>query len=1026
LRPEGLASLLPSVSVRRPVGTSVVLLALLVLSVLAWSRLPLQLLPSGFEPRVLWVRLPLQDASPAEVDELILRPLTDQLATIPGLTEIETRASTSMARATLTFSSDVAMSEAYNDVVDRVERALPDLPDDVDRYFVAKFDPSDEPILWGAVTFGEDLDDPARLIDDVLIPRLERIPGVASVDVFGLSRRAVMVEWDRDRLVAHGVDLGRAQASLQTDNFQLSGGRFVEDGRVVRVRSLATLSDVDALRRYPLPTLADGGPDLRLADIAGIGVGRLASGTIERLDGRQAVAFGVRKESTANTVAVAGAVREALSSLATDPRAAGSAFPIFFDQGDAIEDSTGQLGDALMQGALLSVVVLWVFFRDLRTTLLVSLAIPFSLLLALLGIAALGGTLNLIAMMGLMLAVGMVVDNAIVVVEAIAQRRAGGEGPVEAAVSGTASVALAVTASTLTSMIVFLPVILMTADANVSFFLGELGIPVILSLGASLLVALTFSPLASARLGPQAPVAEPRWVARLADRYAASLTYWMDRPGDVGVVACALLLLTMGVAVPGVQCTPGEEGGPLSFEIALSVPPEATLDERAAIADAYEAALDAVREDNGIDMVHVSIRETGDRGEIQVFLKEDGPATRDEVMAKIRDHLPDDLPGVVASLGRGDGDNGRMRLTLFGEDADVLEPIAEEVARRARTVPGVTGAQPEIESDGRPELRVRPRPDALLASGSTARAVAQTLAFAVRGNQALPPLTLGGDEVDVISRIELADRQDISAVLDFPVVTATGAAPVRALSDVAVARGPGSRGRTDRRLAVHVQLDLASDVDREQLDDDLALAMSDLSLPRGVSLQDDAWRSDQAEQDTATVFALAMSCVFVYLLMGVMFESWLLPLGVLTTIPLAVLGAFWGLYLTDTPLDVMAGLGLVVLVGVVVNNGIVLVDRIAAAREEGLSRHDAILDACRTRLRPILMTAATTILGLVPMAVGTESFIGLPYAPLGRCIMGGMIASSFLTLWWVPMLYVWLDDLSDWVNRAGSQVGRSA
>jgi HAE1 family hydrophobic/amphiphilic exporter-1 len=364
----------------------------------------------------------------------------------------------------------------------------------------------------------------------------------------------------------------------------------------------------------------------------------------------------------------------------------------------------------------------------------------------------------------------------------------------------------------------------------------------------------------------------------------------------------------------------------------------------------------------------------------------------------------------------GGGDDRRLSVELFGEDMQVLEGLGEEVARRARVIPGVLSANVELDDAGIDELRVRPDREQLERYGVSARSVAQTMAFAMRGNQSLPAMRMGDEEVDMISRISEKDRSDIATLMDFPVFSPATmlVVPMRALAATEVGKGPGSIRRLDRRTSQTVSVDLAVGVDPSEAGPLVRDALRDMALPRGYSIDADTWRKSQDQQDEATLFAFAMSVIFVYLLMGVLFESWVYPISILVSVPMAMLGAFWGLYLTNTEMDVMAGIGLVVLVGIVVSNGIVLVDRILAAQAEGMTREAAVLDACRTRLRPILMTALTTILGVIPMATGSSDFIGIPYAPLGRCIMGGMVASTVLTMGLVPVLYVVLDDLAEW------------
>ncbi|MCB9663811.1 MAG: efflux RND transporter permease subunit [Alphaproteobacteria bacterium] len=1015
---------LPTLALDRPVTVLVAFLALCVLGALATWRIPLQMMPSGFEPRFLWIRVAYPNASPAETDELVVRPIQEQLSTVGGLEQLKSRAGSDYASFEVRFHPSVSMSDGYNDVVDRIERAMPDLPEQVERYWVFKFNPSDQPVMWVGLTWPDELEDPYHVIDKVVRPRLERVSGVASLDLWGVNTRRIFVDYDRQAMLAHGVDLGSVQRSLQGDNFQLGAGRLEEQGQVRTLRSLARLDSVEMLERYPLR--ADG---LVLDDIADVSFRGVRDADINRIDGRDAGALAIRKESSANTVEVTRALLATIADLEADPRAQGVRFVVFFDQGDLIAGSVATLRDAALGGGLLAIGVLWLFLREWRMTLLIGASIPFSLLMTVVVLYANGETMNLVAMMGLMLAVGMVVDNAIVVVEAIYRRRSDGEEVRAAAIGGAGEVGLAIVASTATSMVVFLPVMLMTPDADASFFLGVIGRPVIFALGASLVVALVFAPLATRYLRGGEVRPDPSWLVALEARYLRLLDLTLRRPADAVMAVLAMLMLTT-VAVRGVSCVPGGEGGLNDFTVRFTVPRDATPLEREAIASRFEAYVEEHKEAWGVRVYRVELRGSSSRGRLYVYVDTEGPMTRDEVMKEARKGLPDDIPGVSASIGwEGGGDDDRkLTLSVYGEDVDVLRRLGDEAVRRLRGVEGVLGAELELDDDGLDELQLVPKPEGLRRYGLDPATVARTVAFALRGS-VLTPLRLGEAEVDVETRLSVEDRSSLDEVLDFPLFSPTTASlvPLRAVTDVRRDTGPGMIWRTDRRTSLDLTVDLAQGVEKEEAAPRLEAALADMAVPRGYAFEADAWQADRSEELTALVFALGMSVVFVFLLMGVLFESWILPLAVITTIPMALVGAWWGLYLTGTNMDTMAGVGLVVLVGVVVNNGIVLVDRITQLRSEGLERGEALRQACSRRLRPILMTAVTTIVGLIPMAMGSSDFAGIPYAPMGRCVIGGLTAATALTLLFVPFLYVQLDDARAWGMRTWARAaGRLA
>ena len=1004
---------LPNFSVHRPVTVIMSFLALCVLGAIAWTQMPLEMMPGSFELAKMWVWLPYGDSSPRENERQIARPLEESVGTAPGIKRMRTRSRDDNVEMELEFHRSLDMDEAYNAVVDRLERAMPDLPDDVERYWIYRWDPADEPVIWAGMAIPEEVDDPFWLANELIAKKLERVPGVGKIDVWGVDRKAIFIDFHLDLLVANRIDLGTIMSKLGGDNFQLASGRLEDRGQVRYVRSLARYETVDEIRAFPL------GGGLTLDDIADVEYRLDLAADINLIDGKEGAALAVNKESGANTVEVTHAVLAAFKELEADPRLAGTSMHVFFDQGELIQGSVDDLLHSAMAGGFFAVIVLFAFLRDWRLTLLIAACMPFTLLLTITLLYFTGRTLNLLSLMGLMLAVGMVVDNAIVVVEAIYARRQAGEGAAKAAVEGTAEVNLAITLSTLTTMVVFLPVILMSEDANFSFFMGELGMPVVYALGASLLVALIFTPLTTTFLrdGKGGFGAEPRWIRALTSLYQRTLNALLTHRTDTLVGVVAMLFLTFAVPVKAVGCQDSAEGNIGEFVIRYQLPGDLSFYERLDIVKTYEAFVDAHRDEWGV-RVHRSRLSAGSTyGRTFVHLEKEqseGTMPREEVIQQAKEELPQ-IPGVDAAIGWGE-DNGppphQIRIVLRGEDTETLEVLGEEVIRVAEGLKGVVSAWPELEEAGGQEMRLVVDRDAVARYGLSAGQVGRTVAFAMRATS-LPRFYDQGKEVEVVSRFQLEDRDDLDSLLEFPMWSGvTGqSVPLRAVVHAEVAQSLGTISREDRTTAWPITIDLERDTDKATATASLTGALSTLSFPRGYGFdQGDDLREDQ-ENNEAQQQALLLSVVFVFLIMGVLFESFLLPMSVLTTIPMALLGVYWTLYFTGTPLDVMGGVGLVVLVGVVVNNGIVLIDLVTRLRHEGMSRKEALVEAGGKRLRPILMTALTTIFGLLPMATGSSSFIGIPYAPLGRVVAGGMVAGTVLTLFFLPYLYSVLDDM---------------
>lgn len=1014
---------LPALSVHRPVMVSMVFLALCVLGFIAWARIPLEMMPGRFELNQMWVWVPYADSTPQENQTTLARPIEEQLATIEGLKSISSSSSSGSTSFELTFHRSIGMDSAYNSVVDRMERAMVELPDDVQRYWVYRWNPADEPVLWAGIRMPEEVEDPYRLVNEVISQRLMRVPGVGKVDAWGADPKRVFIDFSLPAVQQNGLNLGEVLGKLGGDNFQLPSGRVSDRGHLRYVRSLARYEDLDVLRRTPIK------PGITLQDIAEVTYRLDPSPHINRIDGSEGAAIAISKESDANTVATADAIKEAMEALNSDPRLEGAALFSFFDQGSIIRDSVDNLLMTALTGGGCAVVVLFAFLRRWRLTLLIAASIPFTLLMTVSALYFTGGSLNLLSLMGLMLAVGMVVDNAIVVVEAIQARLQEGDSPAKAAVEGASEVGMAITLSTLTTMVVFLPVILMSEDANFSFFMGELGFPVVFALAASLVVALFFTPLGTTLLKEKEAAFEPAWVSWLAERYRGWLQRVLTRRTDTLVGVVLLSLLTFMVPFKAVGCRDAAEGNINDFVVRYEIPGDFTYPERQEVVDAYERWVDDNREAWGVRVHRSRLSATSTTGRTYVYLEEE-PApdalSRDQVLKEAERTLPT-LPGVTASIGWQQGAEGEKRqvnLVLTGEDTETLAALGDEVQRRIRAVPGVLGVAAGIEEDGGRELRLIVDRQATSRTGITARSIGQTVGFALRGTP-LPPWTESGKEVEVYARFRAEDRYDASRLLDFPMFSPAtfSVVPLRSLVSSEIAPGLGTIRRQERITSWPLVVDLDQGLDAETGRGQIMAALDDLELPRGYELNAGGGPEFEMEEDDARNMALVLSIVFVFLIMGVLFESLLLPLSIITTIPMALFGVYWTLYLTRTPLDAMGGVGLVILIGVVVNNGIVLIDLVTRLRAEGMPRTEALVEAGRRRLRPILMTALTTIFGLLPMAMGTATFVGIPYAPMGRVVAGGLVAGTLLTLFFVPYLYSVLDDMRDSGRRWWAWVG---
>lgn len=1018
-------SLLPRLSVGRPVTILMLALALLLLGAVAFFKLPVQMFPAGYDPAFMMVNVPYPGANPSETEEEIVRPLEDAFYTVRGVKEVNCRASSDSGRCWVEFEPYVDMEETYNVVADRIERLRATTwPDDVERVRIRRFSPNSQASMNIALALPGGLEDPYWLLTNRIVNRLERVDGVAQVDLEGVQEKQIFIEPDRDALSSYRISLWELVKSLRSANFALSSGDLRDGGKKLLVRSVARFEDLEEIEN--LPVREDG---LRLGELARVRYAHPERSRGSRLDGADSAIIEVFKESEANTVGVTKAVRAELEKIFEEETqlASGGGFHVLADQGETIEESIRQLRDTGLAGAFFAIVILYFFLRRVRVTLLITAAIPISLLACLVVMFFAGATINLITMMGLIICTGMLVDNAVVVTENIDRFRRSGMPVREAALAGASEISLALTMATVTTVAVFLPMTLMSSAGMMRFMLGKLALPVVVSIVASLFVALLFIPLASAMIlrsesesrekvrGPLTRAMD--WIyGRIMDPlqrlYELMLRVTLRWRGATLVIVLATVALTyfpfQGVEVEIVQR--GHRRGGRQAGFWFNLPNSYGLDDADAWFRRVEQNFEEARAEIGIK--HIQTRFWRNRGMVRVMLEDTDKSdiTVEQAISALREHVPE-APGVTMYVNweRGTGD-ASLNVTLYGEDTPSLALLAEEAERRLRPLPDLISVEPELEN-ALEEVRVRVNRNQALQYGITPERISGTISSALRG-QRLPRFREAEKEIEIRVRFPEADRQGIGRLAAMPLRTAAGKqVPLEAVADLSVTRGYGDIQRKNRRTSIGIKLNTTRSSVRE-LRADVSAVMDGMTLPRGYSWdfgQNQRW----ARQNNTNIrFGLILSMIFIYLIMGFLFESPLLPLSVMPSIVLSWIGVYWLLWLTSSKLDMMAAIGLILLAGVVVNNGIVLVDLINRLRNEGYERLDAILEAGRLRFRPILMTALTTIMGMLPMALGKANFVGMPYSGLGRTFVGGLFSSTSLTLIVVPLFYTIFDDIS--------------
>lgn len=1019
-------------ALRRPVAMAMALLSALVLGAIALARMPLELIPSGFSAPFLSINVVYPDATARDIEDKITRPLETAVSTTEGIEQIIASSSSGSAQITMIFAGETDMDVAYRQVRDRINRTRPDLPSDVREIRIRKESGESLPVAFYGVIWDPELADPMRVIDEHLVRPIERIDGVGLVNTWGRTDPQVQIDVDRALAEAAGVNMVGLVQSLGRANFTLASGKLQDEGNTLLLRSVASFRSPEEIGAIAIRP--DG---LRLRDVATVTLGPPPRTRYDRYNGKPSMVMFVVKESQANTVEICDRIQAAVAEAAADPDLQGVQIEPVFVQGDMIRYSLDQVVGSGIQGGWLALAVLIFFLRRVRLTIIIALSIPLSLFLALPVMYFTGQSINLVSLVGLMICVGLVVDNSVVVAENVARYRRRGLGPYAAALQGAGEVALAMTLATLTTVIVFLPASLLS-EGPTQFFMVRMITPVCVSLLASLFVALVLVPMASAMLlsdeGPTRPEvgawglvvrfdrAWKRVVGRIYDAtmgwaneaYGRLLRRVLRRRMDV-VVGSLLALASTALPFTKVQCASGQQFGSRRITVNYSLPSEATLAEANAFFLEVEDTLARIGPAHHVSGQYVGFDENS--GQVQVFFDKPAPGEPpfEQFARELADELPN-RPGWKKTSQFGESDGGRddsLRISIYGDDHDLLERTKEDLQDRLLELDGVIGVRGGGEDTRRrDELALQLDRAMSERFGVTSDVLAQTVAAAIRGAP-LPRFHTAEKELEVRLRYREQDREDVDELLGWTVPTRDGGnVPMSVLADKTVTRGEASLRRVNKRVGTAIRLELSKD-DRAAAVERVQALLADYRLPEGLSFDADGERQDIDDMARDLIGAMGLGTIFIFLVMGFLFESFVLPLAVLPSIPLSFVGVWWFLYATGEHIDALAGIGIVLLLGVVVNNAIVLVDFVNAARSQGLSREDAIIQAGRLRFRPIMMTSMTTIGGLLPLALTEPTGEGIAYQGFGQALLGGMTTATVLTLVVVPVTYCYLDDLRD-------------
>ncbi|HUT73238.1 MAG TPA: efflux RND transporter permease subunit [Armatimonadota bacterium] len=1011
-------------AVRRPIFIAMVMLALVVVGFIGYSRLGMDLLPQLNIPYVT-VIVVYPGAGPREIETEVTKRIEDAVATTRNVKHISSSSFEGVSAVVIEFEVGIDADLAAQDIRDKVAPIEAELPADAERPVISKVDLEARSVLELAVASDLALTRLRRLAQDTIAPRLERVNGVAAANVYGGLQREIQVAVDRGRLQAYGFSFDQLAQTLAAGNLDLPAGHINDIGRRITVRVPATYDSIEDIRRTLIMT--PQGP-VRLRDIAEVRDTHQEADTITRLNRRPTVNISVIKVAEANIVQTAAGVRQAVDEL-NRQLPAGTKIEVVLDRSEFARESVADVTNNLILGGLLAVIVVFLFLRSFRSTVIASFALPTSVISAFGLMYFAGFTLNMLSMLALALAIGMLIDDAIVVVENVFRHLEEGESPREAAINGTGEIALAVTAITLTIVVVFAPIAFMRGIAGQ--FFREFGLTVAFAVLVSLLVSLTLTPMLASRLLVRPRAKRPggggvldrigAFYDRVDVAYRGALDWSLRHRRLVVLIGVGSFiggLLLIRFAVPQ---EPFPRLDTDDLQVQLKLPGGASLASTDQVARGVEDLLLRVPE---VERVLARVGGGGaasifgggggaNEATIDVKLKSKRARTSWAIMDEVRRELRS-WPDLIASVNPAEtfGPSAApIQIDLTGAEVEELLRIAGRWRDRIRDIPGVTDLDLSVQP-GSPESIVRVDRVKAANRGLTPAQIALALRAAVDGVVATR-YREGGDEYDVRVQLRDRDRQRVGQLEDLALVGVSGQlVPLRDVAHLGPATGPTVITRTDKERTVSLRANLLGGYVSGPVSDQITqrLAPYAKQLPRGYKV---TYRGDvesRREIFGPIYFALGLSVLFVYMVLAAQFESFVHPFTIGLSLPLSIVGAAVLLWLTGGTVNIMSLIGIVMLMGLVTKNAILLVDYTNTLRRRGLERDAALLQAGPTRLRPILMTTAAMVFGMAPVALGLGQGAEMR-APMAIAVIGGLLSSMFLTLLMVPVVYGILDEL---------------
>ena len=1004
------------ISLKRPIFAIVVILAMLAVGITSFLGLNLNDMPETNIPYVV-VIVNLPGASPDQVESKVTKEVEEAVGQLSGVKHITSNISEGSSMTMVEFDDSRSVDDAAQDVKTKINTIKADLPDDTSEPRVIKLNMNDMPVLSLAVTGDMNEAQLSDLVDDTIVTGINTVSGVGSVSTYGLLEREIQIKVDKDKLSSLNLTIDQVTNALRSDNIDTPSGKVGDSSREVTIRTYSSIENVNDFNDIIIATI--DGTEIRLSDVAEVVDGYKQKDSISYYDGKECIGINISKQSGTNTVEVADDIKAKITEMEkTLPQ--GAKISVVSDNSTSIRASVESVEKTMIEGCALAVAIIFLFLRTLGSTAVSAISLPTSIITTFAAMKIMGFTLNTMSLMGLSLSVGLLVDDAIVVIENIVRHLRMGKTPLQAAKEATTEISLAVLATTLTIVAVFLP--MSVTQGMIGSFFREFGLTIAFAVMISLFVSFTLVPLMAARYVRDEEDRKPRtklgiflrWFNHqfdlLAVFYKKMLSLVLGHRKKtilIAVIMFALSLIT--IPVMGISFQPQQDKGSISIS--------AELDSGLSLTAAEEKAKQMEAIVNKYPEVK-TVYTTVEKGSISISLdltdkterKKSGDELASEMRAEMKKIAGLDLSVSGSSGSGGMGASKSYSIHIQGEDFDQLLAYSQKVKKLMSEIPGTVDVGMSYKA-GSPETRIVVNRDAAADLGIAPSSVSNALTTLFNGST-VGQYEDGGDRIDVTVSVEDEQSTGIDSVNGIYLTSSTTGQmiPVEMLTNKVYATASSEIDRYDKSRDIQVETNFDGISSTDFSGQFMKKLMTELPPPKAIQVGMGGDQQSMQESMMTLVQAIILGILFIFLILAAQFESWIDPFAIMFSLPLAIIGAMLALFITGAGLSMIGLIGVIFLLGLVTKNAILLVDFIKKRRHDGMDRKEAILEAGQVRLRPIMMTTLAMILGMLPSALDSGTGAELRQ-PMAIAIIGGLISSTLLTLLVIPVIYTILDDL---------------